>query len=295
MIDLKKIDKTDGLKLIRTDESHFFDHKSKYVDGASLQLAASTFANSDGGEIYVGIDDTRTSGDLSKWNGFERQEYANNLINLISQTKPPIPVSFEFLEITGIENQGKVLQVTIGKSADVHKTSKGEVWVRKGAQKNRIMGDSILNLKLSKGLITFEDQLVANYDVSELNNSSILQEFLNDYSPKTSPVDFLHKQRLVRKGSDGNSYSTYSGVILFSENPSTVLPKKCSVKVTRYDTSESPPRREHLKEQFTFEGSAYNLINDVLKKITEIVESNKIMGEKGPKRPSIQTKQLKKF
>jgi len=72
VIDLKKIDEADALKLIEIDEGHFFDHKSKYIDPASLQLAASTFANSDGGEIYVGIDDTANSKDISKWNGFER-------------------------------------------------------------------------------------------------------------------------------------------------------------------------------------------------------------------------------
>src|SRR6185437_7519770 len=106
------------------EESHFFDHKSKYVSGANLQLAACTFANSDSGEIYVGIEDTKDGNfDISKWNGFERQE------------------------IAGKENQGKVLHVSIGKSAEIHKTAQNEVWVRKGAQKLKIVGDAITNLR----------------------------------------------------------------------------------------------------------------------------------------------------
>ena len=295
MIGIKKISEYDALKIIKMDESHFFDHKSKYVEGAELQLAASTFANADGGEIYLGIDDTQDSKDISKWNGFERQEYANSRINVVSDTTPPLPVNFEFMEILGKESQGKALHIIVGKSAEVHRTSKGETWIRKGAQKRRIAGDEIINLKLSKGLISFEDQLVSNYDAKELYKSPVLQEFLSDYSPKTSPDEFLYKQRLVRKGSDDNLHPTYSGVILFSENPSTVLPKKCSIKIARYDTSEEIPRRAHLKEQYTVEGPAYALIDNALKKITKIVESNKILGEKGPENAKYPNETIKEI
>ena len=296
MIELKKISESDALKLIKMEESHFFDHKSKYVSGANLQLAACTFANSDSGEIYVGIEDTKDGNfDISKWNGFERQELANQMISVVSEAVPLLPTSFEFLEIAGKENQGKVLHVSIGKSAEIHKTAQNEVWVRKGAQKLKIVGDAITNLRLSKGLISFEDQLVDNLDVQEIISSPVLKCFLENYSPKTSPEEFLHKQRLIRKNSGNESRCTYACVLLFAENPSTVLPKKCAIKITRYDTSELVPRREHLKEQFTKEGPLYDQINNSLGEIKTIVENSTVLGETGPEKAKYPIEAIKEI
>ena len=295
MIDVSKISEEDALKLIEFDESHFFDHKSKYIEPAKLQLAASTFANSDGGEILVGIDDTSVSKDLTKWNGFENPELANNHITVTPQTSPTMPVFFEFLQITGKENQGLVLKITIRKSADVHRISKRDVWVRRGAQKKQLFGEEVTNLKLSKGLISFEDQLVSNFDVDELKNSSVLKEFLDDYSPRTNPDEFLHKQRLIRKNPDGELNATYSGVLLFGKNPPAILPKKCSIKISRYDTSEQTPRREHLKDQHTIEGPLYNQIESALERITEIVENSPVLGEKGPEKAKYPNETIKEI
>lgn len=281
MIDVRKIDEEDALKIISNDESHFMDHKSKYIEPGKVQLAASSFANADGGEIFIGIEDTQQSKDISNWLGFERQEFANNHITVIPQTTPTLPVSFEFLQITNKENLGYVLRVTVRKSAEVHKTARGEIWVRKGAQRNQLTGEAINNLKLSKGLIAFEDKAIENFNVEELISSPKLQEFLQGYSPKTDPNEFLHKQRLIGKETDNVERATYAGVMLFAENPVTILPKKCAIKITRYDTSELNPKREHLKEQFTIEGSAYDQIEDALKKITEILAESTVLGDKG--------------
>lgn len=44
-------------KLLAAEEDHFFDFKSKSIQPAKLQETFVAFANADGGDIYVGIED----------------------------------------------------------------------------------------------------------------------------------------------------------------------------------------------------------------------------------------------
>lgn len=64
--------------------------------------------------------------------------------------------------------KGLVLKINIAKSSNVHSTSDNQVYERKNAQNMLITGDSIVNLKLSKGLISYEDQLISGFTVDEL-------------------------------------------------------------------------------------------------------------------------------
>lgn len=61
--------------------------------------------------------------------------------------------------------------------------------------------------------------------------------------------------------------------------PSAILSKKCAIKITRYNTSEEIPQREHLEQQFTIEGDIYNQIYQSLDKVKNIVDDLKILGE----------------
>lgn len=282
MIEEKDISENDALKLIKNEEGHFFDRKAKEISGRKLQVTAVSFANADSGEIFIGIDDIRDGNfNISKWRGFQSIEDANRLIQTtFVDISPSLNLSYEFLEIQNKEEFGKVLRISIDKSGEVHRTSEGKVFVRKGAQNLEISGDSIVNLKLSKGLITSEDQLLSNFGANELSSTSELKKFLYDYSPTTPPLEFLQKQRLVRK-EDTEEKATYSGTLLYAENPSVVLPKKCSIKISRYNTSEKEPRREHLKEQHTIEGPLYEQISKALERIQIILQQSPVMTESG--------------
>lgn len=283
----------EAIELTKEDESHFMDFKSKRISGRDLQKIVCAFANADGGEVYVGIEDVGNQ--LDKWVGFTNQEEANQLIQTISvDIRPTAPIDFEFFTIKEQPEKGLVLKINVSKSAEIHYTSDGKAYARKGAQKLPLDGEKITNLKLSKGLLSFEDQLLSSYTEQELSESDELLKFLEGYSPRTSPTEFLKKQRLVRRS--GEEYlPTVSGVLLYSDNPSAILPKKCAVKIVRYDTSETEPRREHLKEQYTIEGNLINQINESLRLIQEVIESVHILGEKGLEKTNYPTEAIKEI
>ncbi|MGK3969786.1 helix-turn-helix domain-containing protein [Sorangium sp. So ce118] len=249
-ISLKKISQDEARELIRRTEQHFWDFKSHQVAPAKLQKTVVAFLNADGGEIAIGIEDPKTGASLKeRWQGFATQELANaHIQSLLQDIQPTPPLDFTFLEAGSKQASGLVLLVKVHKSENVHKTSAGECYVRRSAQNLPLKNEvDIQNLRLSKGLVSFEDQTVGGYGFAELEQERELATFLGHYSPKTTAEDFLRRERLVRS-SDGERQPTYAAVLLFSEVPASVLPKKCSVKITRYSTKATEPTREHLAD-----------------------------------------------
>jgi ATP-dependent DNA helicase RecG len=63
-----------------------------------------------------------------------------------------------------------------------------------------------------------------------------------------------------------------------------MLPRKCGVRISRYETSVDDPEREHLKESFYIEGPAYRLIHRSVDKITSILSGIAMWGTQGAER-----------
>lgn len=287
----------DAEQLVARPESHFWDFKSKRIDGRTLQKTVVAMLNADGGEIAVGIENPqgRPVSPIALWDGFSVPEETNALVQTVLQgITPPPPVEFAYLFIDGLEAKGMVLLARVLKSENVHKTSGGTYKVRKGPQNLTITDVEVQNLRLSKGLISFEEQLVGGVTPEEISAEPELIEFLASYSPRTAPEEFLRKERLVRPDGD-TKRPTYAGVLLFAENPQAALPKKCSIKITRYATSEAAPSREHLQQQATIDGPLYSQIARAVQEISRMIESVSVLGPAGLEKPKYPTDAIKEI
>lgn len=86
--------------------------------------------------------------------------------------------------------------------------------------------------------------------------------------PTGEPEQWLKKQQLII-----NEKPTVAGVLIFSEEPQALLPKRCGVKIYRYKTSDEEGRRENLAfDPITIEGCLYNQISEAVDKTKEIIE-----------------------
>ncbi len=276
----RELTKTEVLALVTREESHFYDIKSREVSGAALQKIAVAFANSDGGDVLVGILEEKDEVDVEKrWQGFVNLESMNAHLQVLFNIAPALDLRCEFLKWG--ETPGYVLRAVIEKSSEVHKTSSGKVYQRYGAQSLPVDDpQQIAALTFAKGAASFEDQLVEGIVPEQIVDSPIIQEFLADYSPKTDPLDFVLNQNLL---DPRNWEPRIACLLLFHETPSAVVPRKCAVKITRYETREDDPERNHLAEQITVEGSAYNLIQESVKSVEEIMSSVKVWTANGLK------------
>jgi ATP-dependent DNA helicase RecG len=267
-------------ELLEIAEGHFIDLKSVDVSPGNLTNSVSAFANTSGGEIYVGIEErVGRKGAERLWRGFTNIEAANGVLQAIEALSPLANhYEAEFLQADG--QAGLVLHLTLLKARDITYGSNGTAYIRRGAQKLPVIGDeAIQRLRYDKGISTFEDDVI-DMDPYEVTNSSVIIEFLLDVIPTAEPQPWLEKQRLLQKGRP-----TVAGVLLFSEEPQAILPKRSAIKIYRYKTKAEEGERDFLVgDPVTVEGPIYELIYAAVDKTRDIIEGIEKLGVAGLER-----------
>ncbi|QWN22939.1 transcriptional regulator [Xanthomonas citri] len=274
------VSEADALRISAKMEDHFYDRKAAAISGAKLQKIAVAFANADGGDIYVGIADDSDQPDVSKrWQGAAYLEDYNQLIQALVDVSPSLPMEISFLK--WVDSKGYVLQVQIEKSQAVHRASDGTVYERKGAQSLPVKDPSrITALSFAKGASSYEDYVVESAIAEDVVDSPAISDFLADYSVETDPLDLaLNRNLLDRK----TFKPKVAGLLLFASEPATVMPKKCSVRIIRYETKDDDPERENLGLIESIEGPLYDLINKTVERTTAIMSSINVWTTDGPK------------
>lgn len=275
----KELDLTEAevLDLANREESHFYDNKSSSVTGQGVQKISVAFSNADGGEFVIGIKDEKAEPDPAlRWDGVSTIEDLNKVFQNLMETKPQVPHQIEILR----HPDGSVAaRIFVEKSENVHKASNDTVYVRNGAQSLPLKDHSkIQALSYAKGESSYEDTLVATAQAEDIFETDEMRGFLVNYSPATDPIDFTINQNLVERR---NYAPRTAGILLFSDNPIPLLPRRCGIKISRYDTDLEVPEREHLKDQYTVEGALYRQINEASDRITQIMEAVKIITPSG--------------
>jgi ATP-dependent DNA helicase RecG len=265
----------EALRLSSRAEDHFFDRKAPGLDGVKLQKLVVAFANADGGELIIGIADEKEEVDPAKrWRGLAAIEDFNSLLQAVHTLNPPIEAKYEFLK----HANAYALRVFVERGADINKTSNGKVYQRFGAQSLPLAADKITELGFAKGARSFENMKATGILPEQVVDSKELKTFLKDVSPSTDPLEFAVNQHLV----DEKSWSPLvAGVLLFSDIPQAILPRKCGVRISRYETRADDPEREHLKESHYIEGPAYRLTHDSVDLITSILNELSKRADKG--------------
>jgi ATP-dependent DNA helicase RecG len=261
--------------LLSTQEDHFLDFKSKDIAPGKLQESFVAFANSDGGELYVGVEDEKRSGERIR--GFEKIEEANPVLEvLLEQTVPAVEnVDVEFINFKDL---GFVLHVIIPKSPKVHFSAQQKCYIRVNANKKEIKGERVLALGYAKGTYQYEKQLVKHVDVGELIESEYLIDYMRRIQTELSPEKFLRKQRLIEK-EDENIYPNVGGILMFDEEPQATLDTRCAIKIYRLRTTQEEYDRRFLSgPPVTITGNIERMISQTLEKIDVMLEDTLYKG-----------------
>lgn len=263
------VEQAEKIRLI--DEGQFVDVKAREKSPRSLSEDISAFANTDGGDVYIGITDKERL-----WVGFDNIEAANGHLQLFEELFPlGTYFHYEFLQCNS--KQGLVLHIQINKTQGITKASSGLSYIRRGAQSLPVnTPEKMKRLELTKGVTSFETELV-NISKNIITDSAITKKFIEEVVPTTKPEPWLRKQVLIR-----DERPTVAGVLLFAEEPQAVLQKHCGIKIYRYKTREVEGFREVLADiPLTVEGCLYNQIQEAVKQTQEITESIPKLGESG--------------
>jgi ATP-dependent DNA helicase RecG len=168
------------------------------------------------------------------------------------------------------------LRATIFKTKDIVFASDGKAYVRRNAQSLPVTGgESLERLRYDKGVKSFEDE-VLDVDAEEISNSNTVIEFLLDVVPSAEPDIWLAKQRVVLNGR-----ATVAGVLLFSDNPQVILPKRSAITILRYQTRKEAERDFLEFDPMTIEGPIYSLIYEAVEQVKKIIEGIEKLGPNG--------------
>lgn len=255
-------------QLLAKGENHFQDFKGREISPAKAQKTFIAFANADGGELYIGIADSKEKGE--RLQGFPNVEAANNIItHLLEETKPAVEnVNIEFIELG---EKGFILHLQIPKSPKVHYTSSDTCYIRINASSRRITGERVTQLAYSKGAMAYELQAIERADITDILESETLHLYMTRIRSSQEPERFLKKQGLL-SAANNEDYPNVGCVVLFDADPQATLPTRCAFKIYRLLTTESEYKREQLAEMpATVEGPLEDAIKGSLRKIKELL------------------------
>ena len=274
-ISLVPVSRDEVSRILDLDESHFIDVKSSAIAPSKLTRTLSAFANADGGELFIGVEENKHARKKT-WQGFPSQEDANGHIQIFDKLFPlGEDFSYEFLVPPQPKN-GLVLHVTVQKTREIKIASDGKPYIRRGAQNQPADApDALARLQRNKGLTSFETETIS-VPTDIVTNSVTIIEFMLAVIPLAEPAVFLRKQQLIHDGKP-----VVAAVLLFSDEPQAVLPKRSSIKVYRYGTTGEGTRDTLAFNPITVEGDLYSQIGESVRKTQELIQEVKVLGEQG--------------
>jgi ATP-dependent DNA helicase RecG len=264
--------------LLQIEEAQYSEVKAKEVAPSKLSHTISAFANTDGGDLYIGVGEQILGGSVKKraWNGFPDVESANGHLQAFERAFPlGKDFEYEFLKCSG--RPGLVLHVQVNRTQGIVKATDGKPYVRVGAQNlPQETPEKLRRLEFTKGVVSFEGH-PASAPKELIVDSPITKKFVDYVVPKAQPEAWLKKQQLIL-----NEMPTVAGLLLFADEPQAVLPKRCGIKVYRYQTQEETGFRDVLSfVPITVEGCLYDQIKKAVDVTVQEIEKIKRMGAKG--------------
>ncbi|AUF95793.1 DNA-binding protein [Pseudomonas sp. 02C 26] len=268
---LREINDVEALYYCSEDEGDFFDRKAFEIKPAGLQKIVVAFANSDGGVVLVGISDEKEESEpLKRWVGRDSREAYNQHLEALVSLNPTVDFKYVFLKRQTM-SLTYVLKITVSKGLQVHETADKSVYIRRGAQSLSVKGPAkLMELAYAKGVMSAEDREVDIAKIDSIEKSSALAHYL-DQLPITNkdPVDFLLQEHLVNSDS---WVPKVSSILLFADNPSSVMPSQCAIRIVRYDTKKDELDRDALtSDNFSIEAPLYLQVTQAAEKIKEML------------------------
>lgn len=259
----RKITKKEFNQILKNDEGDYSDFASVEVSGARIQEKIVEFANSEGGSLFIGIND---KSEKKRLGGFNSVEDASKVIDAAYRDINP---RVENLEHEFLNYKKRIIvKLIIPSSTKVHKTAKGQTIGRKGAKKIILKDEDIKILRFKKGVDRYEDE-IKNIDLKLFFSSKYFTDFLKRIGYSESKENYLRRNNYIY-----NNKPRISAILCFLDCPQSVI--KSGVKIIRYEHQKYPRKYAYKRERvsdkdYTIEGPIEVLIRESIKKIDEIM------------------------
>lgn len=188
------------------------------ADPALLAETMVAFANSDGGAIVLGVDESgRQSYDPIYGDELEGALHAAE-----QRCRPVIPTGWEEFQVGG--RPGFVVRVA--RSPELHALDDGRVLIRAGAENRPLTGEQVRMLAATKSTGDFESEAVAGATRAHLDDEVIDDYLRKRESRQRRPISGTTDEILMQAGAlTDEGAPTVAGMLLFGSTPQVFLPQ----------------------------------------------------------------------
>ncbi len=202
---------TSAKLMIPKSENQYIEFKSEKVSAKVLAEEVVAFANAEGGEVWLGVEDDRTVSGITR-------SYEEDVMNICRQgIIPPLHPEYQELDYDGL----KIGRIVIPKGVDrPYYTSKNKYYIRVGSTKRIASREELVRLFQASGLFHYDLIEVSGFTINYLDMYAIA-DFFSRYQFNFAGESEEEKRRLLQAsdilGAHGNA--TVGGGLVFGISP----------------------------------------------------------------------------
>lgn len=228
-------------------ESQYLDRKSARKKPSELLKHLIAFANADGGQLVIGIEDEKQGNIIT---GFkDGNAYPIEDFKKIDREMRETPLDISFEEIPVVNHKGEddlILVISVELSSNrVIAAPNDEVYLRQGDETVKLSYAQRTQLSYDKGQRFFEDEIVSDATLEDIDDH-LVQDFKNRFDiSDRSTEEILKARRFLINGK-----LTKAAILFFGKYPSAFFPQ-ARVRFQRFDGTDMGT------------GSSFNVIKEV--------------------------------
>jgi ATP-dependent DNA helicase RecG len=208
------------MTIIPKTENQYIEFKREEVSSQSLAEEIVAFANGEGGEIWLGVDDNGKAVGISR-------SYEEDIMNICrTAVIPPICPEYKTIAIDNGKHE-QIARIKIGKGVDrPYYTSRNKYYIRVGTTKRIASREELIRLFQAAGLFHYDIIEAAGSQLKSLNQSAIA-DYFSRYKIDYEQEDEDERLRLLWASdiSTQQKIPTVGGLLVFGISPERYLPQ----------------------------------------------------------------------
>lgn len=212
-------------------EGQYLDRKSARKKPSELLRHLVAFANADGGQLVIGIEDEKLGNVIS---GFkDGRAYPIEEFKKIDRQlrENPLDITYDEIPVKNVNGEDDlILVISVEVSPNrVIVAPNDDVYLRQGDESVKLSYEQRTQLTYDKGQRFFEDEIVPDANLEDLDG-----DLIDDYKQRFDSKNLSNEEVLKARRLLVNGKLTKAAILLFGKYPSAFFPQ-ARVRFQRFD------------------------------------------------------------